>query len=163
MNFFKMVAQYKLVELLLFVMVLWPMVHSHGQKMTSKWESDIFAMRTTYSHTQENDNGSFTSTSYSHPIHYQSNDGFLPIDLRIIKNDNVQFSDYQYVNATNSFKSYLPNQIEQGFLTEFESGKYFKDLINPRIYVEIDGVTFSEHRMQASIIEINENKAGLII
>lgn len=159
MNFFKMVAQYKLVELLLFMMVLLPMVHSYGQNITSKRESDIFAMRTTYSHTQENDNGSFTSTSYSHPIHYQSNDGFLPIDLRIVKNDNVKFSDYQYVNETNSFKSYLPNQIEQGFLTEFESGKYFKDLINPRIYAEIDGATCSEQRMQASIIEINENKA----
>ena len=84
-----MVAQSKLVELLLFMMVLWPMVHSHGQIITSKRESDIFAMRTIYSHTQENDNGSYTSTSYSHPIHYQTEDGLLPIDLRISKNENV--------------------------------------------------------------------------
>ena len=154
-----MVAHFKLVELLIFMMVLWPMIHSHGQIITSKRESDIFAMRTIYSHTQENDNGSYTSTSYSHPIHYQTEDGLLPIDLRISKNENVKFSDYQYVNETNSFKSYLPHQIEQGFLAEFALGKYFKDLINPRIYSEKEGNAYGEQKMQASIIEINENKA----
>ena len=154
-----MVAQSKLVGLLLFIMVLWPINEAYSQIMAAKRGSDIPAMRTAYSQTEKNANGSFTSTSYSHPIHYKSKDGFLPIDLRILNNNDVRLSNYQYVNATNSFKSYLPQYISQGFLTEFTSGKYFKDLINPRIYAEIDGATYGGQRMQSSVIELNENKA----
>lgn len=157
MIFFKMVAQSKLVELLLFMMVLVPMTSSYGQTIKPKQGTDIPLMRTTYAHTTENDNGSFTTTSYSHPVNYRSKDGLLPIDLRISNNDNVRFSDYQYVNATNSFKSYFPQNINQGFLAEFASGKYFKDLINPRIYAEKDGNVFGEQKMQASIIQLKEN------
>ena len=153
-----MVAQSKLVELLILIMMLWPMNEVQSQ-IIAKRGSDIPAMRTAYSQTEKNDNGSFTSTSYSHPIHYKSKDGFLPIDLQILNNDDVRLSNYQYVNATNSFKSYLPQYINQGFLTEFTSGKHFKDLINPRIYSEIDGTSYSEQRMQTSIIELNKNKA----
>ncbi len=154
-----MVAQSKLVKPLPCIMMLLSMIHSHGQIITSKCESDVLAMRTTYSYTKKNNNGSYTSTSYSHPIYYQTMDRLLPIDLRISKNDNVKFSDYQYVNASNSFKSFLPQQIEKGFVAEFASGKYLKDLINPRIYAEKEGKFYGEKNMQTSIVEVQENKA----
>lgn len=159
MNFFKMVAQSKLVELLLFLMVLWPYAQCYGQISNAKKGTDISAMRTAYSYLEENENGSFTSTSYSHPIHYQTKDGFLPIDLRISNNECNGLPHYKYVNATNSFKSYFPEQIDQGFLSEFAAGQHFKDLINPRIYVEKDGVNSNEQRMDPSIIQLNDNKA----
>jgi hypothetical protein len=107
MNFFKMVAQSKLVELLLFLMVLWPYAPCYGQISNAKKGTDISAMRTAYSYLEENENGSFTSTSYSHPVHYQTKDGFLPIDLRISNNEDNGLPNYKYVNATNSYKHLL--------------------------------------------------------
>ena len=159
MIFFKMVTQSKLVELLLCIMVLLPVTPSHGQTIKPKRVTDISVMRTVYSHTKANDNGSFTSTSYTHPIHYLGEDGFLPIGLSISNNTNTKLSDYQYVNATNSFKSYFPQQINKGFIAEFASDQYFLDLINPRIYAEKEGIILYEQSMHNSMIEINENKA----
>ena len=159
MNFFKMPAQAKLAVLSLFIMVFWPVLQPYGQTKKPKQGTDISALKTAYSFTRDNGNGTFTSTSYSHPIHYKTDDGFLPIDLGISQNVNAGASEYKYVNATNSFKSYFPEQISQGFSAEFAPETYFKDLINPRIFAEMGGIVFNEQSINNATIQVNANKA----
>ena len=137
MNFFKTVAQSKLAGPFTFLMVFVPVLISYGQKKILVQNKDIPSMRTTNSYTVANEDGSYTNTNHSHPIHFKEEQALKPIDLNIIANPGLKNLEFPFVNPSNTLKSYIPSEISQGLLTETEDGFVIKDFKNPTVYAEM--------------------------
>jgi hypothetical protein len=120
--------------------------------------SDILEMRTMYSKTSANDDGSFTSTTYSQPIHFMRNGVWSPIDLSIQPNNDEHRDSYSMVNATNNFKTYFPSVITDGLFCQFSKNAYIKDMLLGKMYFESDGAIVSSESMHSSnpIFSINQ-------
>ena len=159
MNFFKTVAQSKLAGPVTFLMVFLPVLISHGQKKIDIQNKDIPSMRTTNSYTVANEDGSFTNTNHSHPIHFKEDQSLNPIDLNIIANPGLKNPEFPYVNSSNTLKSYIPVEISQGLLTETEDGFTIKDFKNPRIYAEMQGASINPQFINESSVQVLGNKA----
>ena len=159
MNFFKTVLQSKLAEPFTFVLVFLPALISFGQKTTLNIDKDIPSMRTPHSYTLENDNGTFTSTNFSHPIHFKEDQELLPITLDIDENDGIKHPEYAFVNKSNTLKSFIPSNISLGLLTEVKEGASIKDFINPKLYVEIAGEKMNTQYVNQSSADVNVNEA----
>ena len=96
---------------------------------------DISEMRTMYSRTTANSYGTYTSTTYSQPIHYKNKGGWHPIDLSIQSNNDENRDSYSMVNATNNFKTYFPSVITDGLFCQFSEHEYIKDLLFGKILI----------------------------
>ena len=154
MNFFKTVAQSKLAGPVTFLMVFLPVLISHGQKKIDIQNKDIPSMRTTNSYTVANEDGSFTNTNHSHPIHFKEDQSLNPIDLNIIANPGLKNPEFPYVNSSNTLKSYIPVEISQGLLTESENGFTIKDFKNPRMYAEMQGASINPQFINESSVQV---------
>ena len=159
MNFFKTVAQSKLAGPFTFLMVFLPVLISYGQKNIDVQNKDIPSMRTANSYTVANEDGSFTNTNHSHPIHFKEDQTLQPIDLNIIANPGLKNPEFPYVNASNTLKSYIPVEISQGLLTETEDGFTIKDFKNPRMYAEMQGASINPQFINESSVQVLGNKA----
>ncbi|MCH1479931.1 MAG: hypothetical protein L7U23_07515, partial [Crocinitomicaceae bacterium] len=159
MNFFKTVAQSKLAGPFTFLMVFLPVLISYGQKNIDVQNKDIPSMRTANSYTVANEDGSFTNTNHSHPIHFKEDQSLNPIDLNIIANPGLKNPEFPYVNASNTLKSYIPVEISQGLLTETEDGFTIKDFKNPRMYAEMQGASINPQFINESSVQVLGNKA----
>ena len=125
----------------------------HGQKFVVSELADIPEMRTMNSYTLSNVDGSYTSTSYTEPLFFNKQGQFLPIDLKVTENNSSKHLDYPLLNASNCFSSYLPNQINQGFLTEFPGNNVIKDFLDTKMYIEIDGLPSSIQSIGNSFVK----------
>ena len=160
MNFFKTVAQSKLAGPFTFLMVFLPVLIAHGQKKIDVQNKDIPSMRTSNSFTIANEDGSYTNTNHSHPIHFKDEQGLKPIDLNIIANPGLKNPEYPFVNPSNTLKSYIPSEISQGLLTETEAGFKIKDFKNPRIYAEMqDASIINPQFVNESTVQVLGDKA----
>lgn len=160
MNFFKTVAQSKPAGPFTFLMVFVPVLISYGQKNIDVQNKDIPSMRTANSYTVANQDGSFTNTNHSHPIHFKDEQGLKPIDLNIIANPGLKNPEYPFVNPSNTLKSYIPSEISQGLLTETEAGFKIKDFKNPRIYAEMPGASIINPQfINESTVQVLGDKA----
>lgn len=121
---------------------------------------DISEMRTMYSRTSANSDGTFTSTTYSQPIHYMNNGAWHPIDLSIQSNNDENRDSYSMVNATNNFKTYFPSVITDGLFCQFSEHEYIKDLLFGKMYFESNGVVISSESMHSSNPIFSSNKAN---
>jgi hypothetical protein len=159
MNFFKTVAQSKLAGPFTFLMVFVPVLISYGQKKILVQNKDIPSMRTTNSYTVANEDGSYTNTNHSHPIHFKEEQALKPIDLNIIANPGLKNLEFPFVNPSNTLKSYIPSEISQGLLTETEDGFVIKDFKNPTVYAEMQGAIINPQFINESEVQVFGDKA----
>ena len=130
-----------------------------GQQDKKHVESiDVKEMRSVNSRTVANDNGTFSSTTYSHAIHYLKDGEWLPIDLSMVPNKSSNRFAYPLVNETNSFKAFLPQNISSGLLSEFSGDERFQDMVSARMYTESNGLIIDAAlAMNNSSMNVREN------
>jgi len=76
-----------------------------GEKITERKDQDLPNLRTMFSKTFENEDGTYSQESFFTPINYQDENGsWQPIDSRIVHSDDPTFD---YMNETNIFKTYF--------------------------------------------------------
>ena len=165
MNFFKDTFTINFVKLCLFfpIILLGSFTYAqkaslgiHGRANDSK---DIPSKRTAYSTTVANPDGTFTGNVFSYPINYLKESSYYPIDLKITDNISGRHLNFPFVNATNSFKSFLPTEISDGLLSEFDNNEIIRDMLNPKMYVELNGIASDMTNMSQSSIEFANDKA----
>ena len=132
-----------------------------GTKYSQK-TIDIPAMRTMYSRTSANNDGTFTNTTYSHPIHYMKNGDWHPIDLSIQSNDDQNRDSYSMVNATNNFKTYFPSHINEGLFCQLSADSYIKDMLSAKMYFESNGAILSSQSMHSISPIVTGNKVSYV-
>ena len=165
MNFFKDTFTINFVKLCLFFPIILLGSFTYAQKASlgihgrANDSRDIPSKRTAYSNTVANPDGTFTGNVFSYPINYLKESSYYPIDLKITDNISSKYLNFPFVNATNSFKSYLPTEISDGLLSEFDNNEIIRDMLNPKMYVELNGIASDMTNMSQSSIEFVNDKA----
>ena len=131
-------------------------------KKDSRQSMDIPEMRTMFSRTSANDDGTYTSTTYSHPIHYMKNGDWYPIDLSIQSNNDVNRNSYSMVNATNNFKTYFPSDITDGLFCQLSPNVHIKDMLFGKMYFESNSVISPAEFMHSSNPIFTANQAKYV-
>ena len=131
-------------------------------KKDSRQSIDIPEMRTMFSRTSANNDGTFTSTTYSHPIHYMKNGDWYPIDLSIQSNNDINRDSYSMVNATNNFKTYFPSDITDGLFCQLSPNVHIKDMLFGKMYFESNSVISPAEFMHSSNPIFTANKAKYV-
>ena len=142
---------------LLFTLVITSFVF--GQQDKKHVQSfDVKEMRSVNSRTVANDDGTFSSTTFSQPIHYLNEGEWLPIDLSIKENNSSNRASYPFVNSDNSFQTFLPQDITSGLLTKFSEITQLVDMASARMYTESNGAIVGDvSYMNSSLINVKGN------
>ena len=92
---------------------------------------EVLSKRTVTAKTFDKGNGSFVSHISSGPLHYQENGEWRTIYSSIVPNNSGVYSQYNYANTANSYKSYYSSDINNlGTITVFPSGEVLNDMKN---------------------------------
>lgn len=150
----------KLYASIVYLFIASALIGQNKEDLTTN-PSDVSEMRTLYSRTIPNDDGTFTSTTFSQPIHYLNDGKWLPIDLSIQENNSSTRTSYPFVNRDNNFQTFLPQDITSGLLTKFSENIQLVDLASARMYTESNGAIVGDVSfMNSSLINVQDNSVN---
>ena len=108
---------------------------------------ELIDKRTEFSRTMKNIDGSFSRHQSSFPMHYKENNKWVPIKTEIKPSE---LGPYAYSNLTNTFKTYFPENLSNGFLTKIND-KQVQDMLFGLFYSSEGESVFSFNNSTAAL------------
>lgn len=122
---------------------------------------ELVEKRTEFSRTDRNIDGSFSQTISKVPMHFKHNSKWEVINNQLESSTDIN-SDLIYVNRTNSFTSYFPNDLSEGLRLELSGKKALNDLLDAKIiFQSVNGDELGQIPMNSSTVVRSDENAVL--